>query len=81
MSYMGLNIVGLQRRAFTPAKIETISHIYHLLFVGNHSMSGAIEKIKSEVPEGEVKKEILQFIESSKTGVIKRYAKNGVDED
>ncbi|HEU4903478.1 MAG TPA: acyl-[acyl-carrier-protein]--UDP-N-acetylglucosamine O-acyltransferase, partial [Flavisolibacter sp.] len=81
MSYMGLNIVGLQRRAFSQEKIETISQIYHLLFVGNHSMSGAIEKIKAEVPDGEVKEEILQFIQSSKAGVIKRYAKNGVDEN
>lgn len=81
MSYMGLNIVGLQRRAFSQEKIDTISQIYHLLFVGNHSMSGAIEKIRAEVPDGDVKEEILQFIQSSKAGVIKRYAKNGVDEN
>jgi UDP-N-acetylglucosamine acyltransferase len=81
MSYMGLNIVGLQRRAFSKEKIETISQIYHLLFVGNHSMTNAIEKIKERVPESETKQEILQFILASKTGVIKRYAKNGVDED
>jgi UDP-N-acetylglucosamine acyltransferase len=81
MSYMGLNIVGLQRRAFSQEKIDTISQIYHLLFVGNHSMSSAVEKIKAEVPDGEVKEEILQFIQSSRAGVIKRYAKNGVDEN
>ena len=81
MSYAGLNIVGLQRRAFSPEKIEAISQIYHLLFVGNHSMSSAIERIKAEVPDGEVKDEILQFVQTSKTGVIKRYAKNGVDEN
>jgi UDP-N-acetylglucosamine acyltransferase len=81
MSYMGLNIVGLQRRAFSQEKIDTISQIYHLLFVGNHSMSSAVEKIRAEVPDGEVKEEILQFIQSSRAGVIKRYAKNGVDEN
>lgn len=81
MSYAGLNIVGLQRRAFSPQKIDAISQIYHLMFVGNHSMSTAIERIKNEVPDGEVKDEILQFVHSSKAGVIKRYAKNGVDED
>jgi UDP-N-acetylglucosamine acyltransferase len=81
MSYMGLNIVGLQRRSFSQEKIEAISQIYHLLFVGNHSMSSAIDKIKAEVPDGEVKDEILQFVENSRAGVIKRYSKNGVDED
>lgn len=81
MSYAGLNIVGLQRRAFSPEKIEAISQIYHLLFVGNHSMSSAVERIKAEVPDCEVKDEILQFVQTSKTGVIKRYAKSGVDEN
>ncbi|MDQ3277513.1 MAG: acyl-ACP--UDP-N-acetylglucosamine O-acyltransferase [Bacteroidota bacterium] len=81
ISYMGINIVGLQRRAFPQEKIDAISHIYHLLFIGNHSMSSAIERIKDEAPDGEVKDEILQFVQTSKTGVIKRYAKNGMDEN
>lgn len=81
MSYMGVNIVGLQRRSFPQEKIDTISQIYHLLFVGNHSVATAIEKIKAKLPDTEVKQEILHFIEHSKAGVIKRYGKNGVDED
>lgn len=81
MSYMGLNIVGLQRRAFSQEKIDSIAQIYHLLFVGSHSIANGIEKIKDKVPESETKTEILQFIASSRTGVIKRNAKFGVDED
>jgi UDP-N-acetylglucosamine acyltransferase len=81
MSYMGLNIVGLQRRSFQQEQIDTISRIYHLLFVGNHSTSTAIQKINEQIPDGELKSEILSFIQESKTGVIKRYSKNGVDED
>ena len=81
LSYMGLNIVGLQRRGFSQEKIETISQIYHLLFVGNHSISSGIEKIKDKVTDNETRQEILQFVENSRTGVIKRNAKFGVDED
>lgn len=81
MSYMGLNIVGLQRRSFSPEKIETISRIYHQLFVGSQNISIAIEKINSSIPDCEVKREILDFITSSKTGVIKRFLKGSVDED
>jgi hypothetical protein len=33
------------------------------------------------VPDGEVKNEILRFVQHSKAGVIKRYVKNGVDEN
>jgi UDP-N-acetylglucosamine acyltransferase len=81
MCYMGLNIVGLQRRHFEQKEIDTISQIYHLLFVGNHSTSTGVERIKQQVPDGPTKDLILQFIASSKTGIIKRYSKNGVDED
>ena len=81
MSYMGVNIVGLQRRSFPQDKMDTISQIYHLLFVGNHSMTSAIEKIKTKLPDSETKHEILDFIAQSKAGVIKRYAKNAVYED
>jgi UDP-N-acetylglucosamine acyltransferase len=81
MCYMGLNIVGLHRRNFPQEQIDTISKIYHLLFVGNHSISTAIAKVHEQVPNGELKSEILAFIEGSKIGVIKRYAKNGTDDD
>lgn len=81
MCYMGINIVGLQRRGFSQEKIDTISKIYHLLFVGNHSTSTAIQLINDQIPDGETKVDILQFIKESKIGVIKRYSKNGVDED
>ena len=81
MSYMGLNIVGLQRRGFAQDKIDTISQIYHLLFVGNHSTTTALELIEKNVPDNETRADILQFIRESKIGIIKRYSKNGVDED
>ncbi len=81
MSYLGLNIVGLQRRAFPQEKIDAISQIYHQLFVGNHSVTTGIERIKDRITDSETKDEILQFILSSKAGIIKRYTKNSVDED
>lgn len=80
MCYMGLNIVGLHRRNFPQEKIDSLSEIYHLLFVENHSTSKAIELIQQKVADSETKNEILQFIKDSKTGIIKRY-KNGIDED
>lgn len=80
MCYMGLNIVGLQRRNFPKEKIDAISKIYHLLFVGNHSTSTAVDLIRNNVEDNEIREEILQFISNSRIGVIKRYSKNG-DED
>ena len=81
MSYMCLNIVGLQRRHFPQEQIDTISRIYHLLFIGNYSTTKAITLINEQVQDGPLKTEILRFIEESKAGIIKRYSKNGIDED
>lgn len=81
MSYMGLNIVGLQRRNFTPEQIQIISEVYHILFIQNRSTSTAIKIINDTVAPGELRNEILQFIESSKNGIIKRYSKNEVADD
>lgn len=81
LSYIGLNAVGFQRRGFSEEKIDAISKIYHLLFVNSQSLTTGIEKVQKNIPDSEVKQEILQFIAESKTGVIKRNAKFGADED
>lgn len=81
ISYVGINVVGLHRRNFPHHQIETISQIYHLLFVGNHSTSSGINLVKEKVPDNDIKTEILHFIQESKIGVIKRSSKVEVDED
>jgi UDP-N-acetylglucosamine acyltransferase len=81
LSFMGINIVGLQRRNFPHDQIQTISQIYHILFVENHSTSTAVSLIQGQIADGVLKKEILGFVEQSKNGIIKRYTKTGIDED
>lgn len=80
ISYMGINVVGLHRRNFPHHHIEAISQIYHLLFVGNHSTTSGINLVKEKMPDSEIKNEILQFIQDSKIGVIKRSSKADFDE-
>lgn len=81
LAYMGVNIVGLQRRNFTSEQIQTISQIYHLLFIEKHSTTKAIGLIEDTIPDGELKSDILSFIQQSKAGIIRRYSKEGVDAD
>ncbi len=75
LSYMGVNIVGLQRRGFSKEAINEISNIYHTLFVEKHTTSAAIELIESTFPQNEEKDHIVGFIKSSKTGIIRRPSK------
>jgi UDP-N-acetylglucosamine acyltransferase len=81
LSYMGINIVGLQRRGFTKEKISEISDIYHVLFVEKHTTSIAVHSIESNFEASPIKEQILGFISNSKTGIIKRPSKTATDAD
>jgi UDP-N-acetylglucosamine acyltransferase len=81
LSFMGINVVGLQRNNFDKERIELISNIYHVLFVEKHTTSSALEIIEQNFPESDTRNEILQFVQSSKTGIIKRPSKITHDED
>ena len=81
LSYMGINIVGLQRRGFSKESITEISKVYHTLFVEKHTTSAAVQIIENDVAPGKEKDEILNFVKNSKTGIIKRPSKTSNDED
>lgn len=81
LCYMGINIVGLQRRGFSKEKIREIADIYHVLFVEKNTTSAAVQKIESEFKESPVVDQVLGFIRNSKTGIIKRPSKTAADAD
>lgn len=67
----GLNKVGLKRRGYSKETIEKLHHAYHLLLTAKLNTSQAVERIKAEIsdcPEVDV---LVEFIESSKRGVVK----------
>lgn len=80
LSYMGVNLVGLQRRGFSKEAITAISNIYHTLFVEKHTTSAAIELIEATFTPSAEKDEIIHFVKSSQSGIIRRPSKQN-DED
>ncbi len=81
LSYMGINLVGLQRKGFSKEEIGQISDIYHILFVEKNTTSSAISKIESNFDSSPLKETILNFVNSSRIGIIKRPSKTVTDED
>jgi UDP-N-acetylglucosamine acyltransferase len=81
LSYMGINIVGLQRCKIPKDTITAISDIYHILFVERHTTSAALALIEKNFDSIPVKEEIIKFITTSQTGIIKRHSKIGNDDD
>ncbi|MEO8647749.1 MAG: acyl-ACP--UDP-N-acetylglucosamine O-acyltransferase [Acidobacteriota bacterium] len=67
----GLNRVGMRRRGYSAETIEKLHHAYRLLLSSKLNTSQALEKIKAEIVESPEVDRLVEFIETSKRGVIK----------
>ena len=67
----GLNTVGMKRRGYSAETIAAVRHAFHLLLAAKLNTSQALERIQQEVSASEEVQYLVQFIESSKRGVIK----------
>jgi UDP-N-acetylglucosamine acyltransferase len=70
MIFQGLNIVGLKRRNFPPETIDVLEKTYRLLYQSYLNVSQAIERIKSDLPLTVEVQHVLDFIATSKRGII-----------
>ena len=71
LQYIGVNTVGLSRRGFEKDVINQIEDIYRLIFVRGHNVSNALELVEQEIPDTEIRKQIVNFIRSSQDGIVK----------
>jgi UDP-N-acetylglucosamine acyltransferase len=67
----GANSVGLERRGFDNAIIESLQTAFRLLTRSQLNTSQAIERIRAEIPPCAEVDELIEFIRSSERGVIK----------
>ena len=71
VAYCGLNLVGLRRRGFSAELIENIHNTYRLLYQGEKLREECLAEIRAEVPMSKEIEYILDFVTSSKRGIIK----------
>ena len=69
--YGGLNVVGLRRRGFTNDQIDLIREIYRIIYQSGLNTAEACDKVEAAFPSGVERDMILQFIRSSKRGIIR----------
>lgn len=67
----GANRTGLERRGFAEESIEALQTAFRLLTHSKLNTSQAIARIHEELPETPEIRELLDFIQCSKRGVIK----------
>ena len=71
LTYAGVNSVGIRRRGFTDTQVREIEDIYRILYVQNNNVSKGIAAILETIPDSEIRKNILKFIETSDKGIIR----------
>lgn len=72
VKYKGLNVVGLKRRGFTDEAINNIKKVYSFIYGSKYNISDAVKAVKEFVPQTEEVKTILNFIETSERGIIRK---------
>ena len=65
----GMNKIGLERRGFTPERLQILQKAFRALLAGKMNTSQALEKLRAL--DGEDAKLLVSFIEKSQRGVIK----------
>jgi UDP-N-acetylglucosamine acyltransferase len=67
----GLNVTGMKRRGYSRETIKTLHHAFHLLLSSRRNTSQALAAIREEIKASTEVDYLVQFIETSKRGVIK----------
>ncbi|MFM9905738.1 MAG: acyl-ACP--UDP-N-acetylglucosamine O-acyltransferase [Pyrinomonadaceae bacterium] len=67
----GLNRLGVKRRGYSRDTIEKLNHAFHLLLSAKLNTTQAVERIRMEITGCSEVDLLVNFIESSKRGVVK----------
>jgi UDP-N-acetylglucosamine acyltransferase len=70
LRYIGVNSIGLKRRGFSEDMVHTIKKAYRYIYRLGLKRAEALEKIKSNLPQTEEIKHIINFITTSERGLI-----------
>lgn len=67
----GLNLTGLKREGFSEEKIEMLKTAYKIIWRSHILLNEALEKVKTELPAFEELDTLLEFVITSKRGILK----------
>ena len=68
----GLNSIGLRRKGFSRERIGNLKEMFKIFFYSELNTTQALKKIEEQFPPNEDRDEIINFVKSSKRGIIKK---------
>lgn len=75
----GVNTVGLERRDFPPDRVEKIRSAFRVLQQSNLNVSQAMSKLELQESDNEDVRTLIDFVRSSKRGVIVKRGREETD--
>lgn len=67
----GLNVRGLKREGFSKEKIEDLRRAYQIIWRDHHLLNEALQRVREEIAPFEELDMLLDFVTSSKRGVVR----------
>lgn len=75
----GLNLVGLQRKGFTPEQRMELKRAYKLLYCSGFSISHSLQELKKYEQDANIRL-LIDFIQGSKRGILLKPPRNRQEE-
>src|SRR6267142_1862923 len=67
----GINTIGLERKGFSPKRLEALKQAYRLLLRSKLNTSQALAEMKKTVGDSADVQELIRFIEGAERGIVK----------
>ena len=67
----GINTIGLERKGFSPERLQTLKRAYRLLIRSKLNTSQALAEMKKTLGDSADVQELIQFIETAERGIVK----------
>jgi len=67
----GINTVGLERKGFSPERLQALKRAYRLLVRSKLNTSQALAEMKKTLGDSADVRELIQFIETAERGIVK----------
>jgi UDP-N-acetylglucosamine acyltransferase len=67
----GINIIGLERKGFSPERLQALKRAYRLLLRSKLNTSQALAEMRKTLGDSADVQELIQFIETAERGIVK----------
>jgi UDP-N-acetylglucosamine acyltransferase len=67
----GINAIGLERKGFSPERLQALKAAYRLLLRSKLNTSQAITEMRKSLADSADVRELIEFIESAERGIVK----------